>query len=275
MKKLTFLLTAALCFFFGSNAWAKLPQNYQKFKARYQTEGRTIEGAFKLHLEAIFCYIEPKTRKEASKMLRYSMHLSEPLEQSKKSGLFVRRMLDPEYNFVFRSFCTGTSPQNNYSMNPDNFRVNFAGSKQEEGYVRLFVKSSGADSAAHIWMQNYDGLWYTTNNSSLYVMVREPQERIDQRKNLHDADYDGKPYNTSSTNSNTNTTPSLQPIDINSLMPQTPVGAAVSSSQTQKSSNSNSYNNSYSNSNNNFIEQTVRKAVREIMPKTNTQYRRY
>lgn len=263
MKRLTFLLTAALCLFFGSNAWAKLPQNYQEFKTRYQTEGRTIEGAFKLHLEAIFCYIEPKTRKEASKMLRYSMHLSEPLEQSKKSGLFVRRMTDPEYNFVFRGFCAGTSPQNNYSMNPDNFNVNFAGSKQEEGYVRLFVKNSGADSAAHIWMQNYDGLWYTTNNSSLYVMVREPQERIDQRKNLHDADYDGKPYTPSKNSSTQNY--STQPVDIKTLMPQSPVGGSVSSSRTQHSSNSN---------NNKFIEQTITKAVRNIAPTTNT-YRRY
>lgn len=269
MKRFIFLLTAGLCIFAGSNAWAKLPQNYQEFKARYQTEGQNIEGAFKLHLEAIFCYINKNTRKEASKMLRYSMHLQEPLESSRNQSTFVKRMIDPEYNYVFRSYCAGTSPQNNYQMSPDNFSVNFAGCKQEPDFVRLFVQSSGADSKTHIWMKNYDGLWYTTNNSSLYVMIREPQEETDKRRNRHDADYDGKPV--SSNTNNTRNAYSQQPVDINSLLPPSPV-APVSSSRTQTYSN-------YSRSYNNGIEQTITRAVREILPSTNTyrtnSYRQY
>lgn len=269
MKKIIFLLIAGLCIFSASSAWAKLPQNYQEFKTRYQTEGRTIEGAFKLHLEAIFCYINKKTRKEASKMLRYSMHLQEPLESSRNQSTFVKRMIDPEYNYVFRSYCAGTSPQNNYQMSPDNFYINFAGYRQEQDFVRLFVQSSGADSKTHIWMKNYDGLWYTTNNSSLYVMIREPQEEIDKRRNRHDADYDGKPVS-STTNSTTNTYVQ-QPIDINALLPQSPVGSS-NSSQKQHSSQYNSNSSQYNSNSSNSLEQTITRAIREVLPRTNRGY---
>lgn len=271
MRIFTYLLTLSLCLFAGSSAWAKLPQNYQEFKTRYQTEGRSIEGAFKLHLEAIFCYINPKTRKEASKMLRYSMHQSQPIEQNNNLAIFIRRMKDPEANFIFRGVCAGTSVQNSYAMDPDNFSINFAGSRQQEAdYYTLFVQNSGADSRIPIGMRNYDGLWYTFNNSSLYVMVREPQNMKDQKRFSHDADYDGKPV-PPRTSSNSGTYG--QPVDINSLMPA-PIGNTGSSSQKQNSSQRNTYNN---NSSNNFIEQTITRAVKNVLPGTNNynHYRNY
>lgn len=263
MRIFTYLLTLSLCLFAGSSAWAKLPQNYQEFKTRYQTEGRSIEGAFKLHMEAIFCYINPKTRKEASKMLRYSMHLSQPIEQNNNLAIFIRRMKDPEANFIFRGVCAGTSVQNSYAMDPDNFSINFAGSKRQEAdYITLYVQNSGADSRTPIGMRNYDGLWYTFNNSSLYVMVREPQSMKDQKRFSHDADYDGKPV---PPRTSSNSGAYGQPVDINSLMPA-PIGPQVSSPK-QNSSQHNTYNN-------NSIEQTITKAVKNILPGTNN-YNRY
>ncbi|MBO4296655.1 MAG: hypothetical protein J5863_07850, partial [Desulfovibrio sp.] len=70
------------CFVLAAGSAMALPQTYKEFKARYQTEARTPQGALKMHFEAIFAYLNKETRAEASKMIRYSMYLPMPLEQS-------------------------------------------------------------------------------------------------------------------------------------------------------------------------------------------------
>lgn len=204
MKNLVLLLLTAL-FTLGmgiGDASAKLPKTYAEFKARYQTEGKTPEGALKLHMEAIFCYLNPETRSEASKMLRYSLYLSKPLEQSYNYSTFVERMKDPECHYTFRSYCKGTSPENNYAMSPDDFSVNIVRKRNSEGYLKLDVKSSGADSTHAVWLLNHDGLWYVDNNAPLYLLVRKPKAP----SNAHDADFDTEPIAQSVAD-----TPSAQP----------------------------------------------------------------
>jgi hypothetical protein len=190
MKNIFSFICAALMLCLASTAFAILPQDYQEFKSRYQTEGRTAEGALKLHFEAIFSYINPQTRAEAGKMLRYSMHLPMPLEKSTHNALFISRMKDPRYNFVFRSFAKGTSPENNYRMSEDNFSLQIQSRFSSDGYLKLRLRSSGADNERIVWLRQYDdGLWYVENNNDLFFQVRPPQS---QRKNphAHDSDYD-------------------------------------------------------------------------------------
>lgn len=192
MKKCFVLLVLALfaAGLFPGGAQARLPQTYKEFKARYQQEARTPEGALKMHFEAIFSYINEATRAEASKMLRYSMHYPQPLERSGNAAVFLERMRDTNANFVFRSFCKGALPENDYRMSPENFTLEIVGRRNSDGYLKLLLKSSGADSARAVWMYAHDGLWYTENNAALYAMVREPKQFWDKRKNLHDADHD-------------------------------------------------------------------------------------
>ena len=155
----TLLIAAALFLSFGE-ARAALPKDYREFKARYQTEGKTMEGAAHLYFEAVFGYLNEKTRPEASKMLRYAMYLSMPLEQSSNYRTFVNRMKDPGFHYIFRSFAAGTSPENSYAMSPDNFKLNFVSKRQESDFYHLFLRSTGADSPRSMWMQKKDGLWY-------------------------------------------------------------------------------------------------------------------
>jgi len=192
MKKITvlFLFVISILVFAYGAAEAKLPRDYQEFKARYQNEGRTMQGAAHLYFEAVFCYLNKDTRDEASKMVRYAMYLSMPLEQSYNYATFVNRMKDESYHYIFRSFAVGATPENSYSMSPDDFSLNFVSTKEEGEFTHLFLRSSGADSPRGIWMQQHDGLWYTVNNASTYAQVREPKEAIDARRNAHDADYD-------------------------------------------------------------------------------------
>ena len=191
LKKLsTVLVLSALFLAVGGEAWAALPRDYQEFKARYQKEGRTPEGAVKLYFEAVFCYINEATRAEGSKMVRYALHYDRPIEQSRNLATFAERLRDPERQHIFRSFAEGTSPENDYRMSPDNFNLVVTRKTQEQGYLRLFLRSSGADSPRPVWVKEFDGLWYTINNSSTYLEVRPPKAFIDRTKNAHDADYD-------------------------------------------------------------------------------------
>jgi len=174
LKKLSAVLAlSALLVVVGREARAALPRNYQEFKARYQQEGRTPEGALKLYFEAVFCYIDEATRAEGSKMVRYALHYDRPIEQSRNLATFAERLRDPERHHIFRSFAAGTSPENDYRMSPDNFNLVVTKKTQEQGYLRVFLQSSGADSPRPVWVKD--------------------KAFLDRTKNAHDADYDASP----------------------------------------------------------------------------------
>ena len=183
---MTVLVIAAAC----GAAEARLPGDFQEFKERYQTEGRTMEGAAHLYFEAIFCYLNAGTRDEASKMLRYAMYLSMPLERSNSYATFVDRLKNEEYHHIFRSFAVGTSPENSYAMSPDDFKLSIVSRTKQQDYTVLNLRSSGADHPRGVWMQENDGLWYMINNANTYMGVRDPKSAVDARRNAHDADYD-------------------------------------------------------------------------------------
>lgn len=81
------LVIGALLFGVYGEAMAALPKDYREFKARYQEEGRTMEGAAHLYFEAVFSYLNESTRAEGAKMLRYAMYLPMPLNSLITTGL--------------------------------------------------------------------------------------------------------------------------------------------------------------------------------------------
>ena len=193
MKKIKIAVGILLALLIATSAQAKLPKTYKEFKARYQTEGKTIEGAVKLYFEGVFAFMNEETRKEGGKMLRYAMYSDRPIERSTHYATFVERMKDPDYNYAFRSYAEGATPENNYSMSPDDFEIMYAGKpvKDPGGYMRVPLESSGADSPRIIWVKQYeDGLWYVINNAATYVQVKEPKSVQIKKSHAHDADYD-------------------------------------------------------------------------------------
>ena len=193
MRKIKFIAGILLALLICTSAQAKLPKTYKEFKERYQTEGKTIEGAVKLYFEGVFAFMNEETRKEGGKMLRYAMYSDRPIERSTYYATFVERMKDPDYNYAFRSYAEGATPENNYSMSPDDFEIMYAGKpvKDPGGYMRVPLESSGADSPRIIWVKQYeDGLWYVINNAATYVQVKEPKAVQIKRSHAHDADYD-------------------------------------------------------------------------------------
>ena len=173
-------------------AHAELPKTYKDFKARYQTEAKTYKGAIKLYFEAVFAYINEETRTEGGKMLRYSLRSETPIDRSTFYATFADRLKDPAWHEVFRSFAEGSSPENNYAMNPDDFEVSYTGTTTKEGdYLRVYLRSSGADSPRVIWVKKFDdGLWFVTNNAATYVQVKPGKAEIERRNRAFDADFD-------------------------------------------------------------------------------------
>ena len=164
-----------------------LPKN---FRNRCQEACQTPEGAAKMYFDAVFCYMNKNKRAEASKMLRFILHANANWERSNHYSTFVERLRNKQYHHIFRSFAEGTSPENDYSMDPNNYQLMTGEIVEEAGYLRLFLYSSGSDSARPIWVQQFDdGLWYVINVVSTYAGVREPYSAKNHYG--HDATYDG------------------------------------------------------------------------------------
>ena len=165
------------------------PATFQAFKDRYQTVGASPEGAVRMYFDALYSYIDPTRKPEGAKMLRYSMHEGKNWERSPALSTFVSRLKNSSYHYIFRSFAEGTSSENNYSMDPDNYRLMFSSSRQEADYTAISIRSSGADSPRLVHVRQFeDGLWYVTNNHGTYSEVRKPDSQIS--KGGHDADQD-------------------------------------------------------------------------------------
>ena len=166
-----------------------LPSNYADFKERCRRAAVTPEGAVKMYFDAVFCYLDPARRAEASKMLRYIMHTDANWEGNQRHVTFLRRLKDPSLHYIFRSFAAGTSPENGYRMSPDAYRLVFTRKDRQQDYTRVFLRSSGADSDRRVWVKQYpDGFWYVINNADTYAKVRDPA--VSGMGNSHDADFD-------------------------------------------------------------------------------------
>ena len=171
-------------------AYSGLPANYAEFRDRCQSACQSPYGAAKMYFDAVFCYMDSRTRSEGSKMLRFIMHEKQGWERSPNFSMFAQRMRDPKQQHIFRSFAEGTSPENDYSMDPNNYQLMMGELVEDAGYLRLFLYSSGSDSARPIWVKQFDdGLWYVINVVSTYAGVREPYSTKNHYG--HDASYDG------------------------------------------------------------------------------------
>ena len=77
-------------------------------------------------------------------------------------------------------------------MSPDDFDLMFAGKvTREADYLRVPLRSSGADSPRAVWVKKFDdGLWFVINNAATYVEVKPTRSEIEKRNRAFDADYD-------------------------------------------------------------------------------------
>lgn len=86
---------------------------------------------------------------------------------------------DSKKSYTPNSYIQGTSPDNGYKLPSNNlileFNTNSSSGDPKSGTFKLFVKSSGADSARPITVKSNDkGVWKAKEWSSLLVGVRPP-----------------------------------------------------------------------------------------------------
>lgn len=191
-----FLLFACL----AGGAQARLPRNFQTFRDEYKRVAKTPEGAARMFFDAVYAYLEEDLNEEASNMVALCLREKPGWEKRATYSYFAERLYDRPY--IFRSYAKGTSPKNNYAMNPENYTLNIVEVKDDPAYVgakRVSIRSSGADSLRPLILRNYNGYWFVSNCCAIYSDVRFPQST-----QKGDEFLDGDVYDqTSSTNSST------------------------------------------------------------------------
>jgi hypothetical protein len=82
-------------------------------------------------------------------------------------------------DYVPRSYFEGATPENDYTPNTP-FKVTVESnpySDANEGYMKLFIKSGGADNAREVVMRKTsDGKWLLWDQM-LLVSIREPKSQ--------------------------------------------------------------------------------------------------
>ncbi len=151
--------------------------------AAHAEMGATPEGALALWFDAVYLYMDEGTRDEGREALTFLTipFKDEPGWEKRPSyRIFVERLRDPAYAHIFRSYAVGTSPENAYSMDPQNFELNVVESAEDRHGrgQRVLLRSSGADSARPVYMKKSTstGLWYVSEFGNVYVGIRPPHE---------------------------------------------------------------------------------------------------
>ena len=184
MKKITikqtlkYALTAtmALCLMLAAAnpAQAKLPADMDEYNARIKSEAKTPEGAVNLWFDAIFLYVNSSTRNLGKSALNAITHkLPADFEKNSFHATFVNRMKEqPE---IFRSYCQGATPENNYKADPDKCELTVTKSDEDYGDTwAVYIKSSGADSNRKIQLiKGENGLWLIRDYPGIYSGVKK------------------------------------------------------------------------------------------------------
>lgn len=154
---------------FAAPCRAALPKDMDELKARHEELGKTPEGATKLWLDACFVYMNEETRKLGREMLTYltiPFKTDADWEKRPSNRVLVERLTKPEFAHIWRSYAKGTSPDNQYKMDPNDWELNHVRNFQHEGDTRgiqCYIKSSGADTDRPVYLKK-------STTSELYYM---------------------------------------------------------------------------------------------------------
>lgn len=159
----------------------KLPKTFDEFVEQHKELGKTPQGASKSFLDSLFVYMNPDTREEGRKMIHFIVIEyktgDRPFEQRANSQILAERLRDPDMAYIFHSYVKGTSPENQYKFDLNNYEVNIEKSNEGGPYgYQCWWRSTGADSARAISFKksNQSGLWYVADWTGLPSMVRKP-----------------------------------------------------------------------------------------------------
>ena len=148
-----------------------------ELKKLHQEEGKTPEGAFKVWLKAIYLIQGGSTDQQAAgwEMLTFltlPYKDSPGWEKKPANSIFTDRVKGDKD--VFRSYAEGATPENGYAMDPEAFSIVVTSKEDSDQGLKMFVKSSGADSPRPVYMKksNKSDLYFVADHVNTYVGVR-------------------------------------------------------------------------------------------------------
>jgi hypothetical protein len=155
----------------------------EQFQAKIPVQAKEPKGAVHLWLEAIYIY----TTKDKELGSQCITLMCKDKSWKTSTGYFIASLNEKPY--IWRSYAKGSSPENNYQMDPNKFEVTITRlttqpypDKPEGQYAKFFVTSSGADTPRPMALErNIRGEYKASEFSSLCVGVRAPKAVTDQQ----------------------------------------------------------------------------------------------
>jgi hypothetical protein len=173
----TLIPVVVLTVLIATASHAALPQSLEEYQQRIQAQCTDPKATAKLFFEAVYVYLGGnKTLGE-----QLITEIVKDKNWKRTTSYFVTSMANQPY--IYYSYAKGTSPENGYKMDPNNFELVFEGNVNykpyadvEEGQAaKLFVRSSGADMPRPMTFErNRAGLYKVSEFSSICVGVRPP-----------------------------------------------------------------------------------------------------
>ena len=151
-----------------------LPKNADEMKALAEFD---LSDPFKvaaLCVCALDCYSKDR---EAAKQMLNTLKGPEPL--SPRELQFINDRFMDGNDYVTRSYFSGSSPENNYTATqPYSVSIiEYGNSRENEGYIRLYLNSSGADSPRPVVLRHKPSTneWFLWEFDALLSGVRQPK----------------------------------------------------------------------------------------------------
>ena len=161
----------------GSNksfdiVFPNMPENLDSFKGLPQATLAAPYDTAALTVVALSFY--PKDRELCYSALDF---LRGPRPLSGVDKQFINDRFMDGKDYLMRSYFNGATPQNDYApASPYTVTVSENPySRENAGYLKLFIRSGGADSARYVTLRNAkDGKWYLWEQFLLAV-IRQPE----------------------------------------------------------------------------------------------------
>ncbi|MBM9499566.1 hypothetical protein JWG44_04795 [Leptospira sp. 201903071] len=161
------------------------PTDLTSFDSFRTEQSSTPQGALVSLLSALDLY--SKNKEEGTKALILIVDSSllnsdsngyKGFSLSKNITDLIRRQLE-QHPYLIGSYLPGSSATNNYKPNSAPYQFNLTANRfsgtEESGQRKLFIPSSGADSARPVTLKkNTKGVWKAHEFSSLLVGIKKP-----------------------------------------------------------------------------------------------------
>ena len=152
----------------------KLLTSYKDLKKIDRTNPYNVVGML-IHT---ICNYNPSDTKNFYEMLGYLLGEYQPVSSIMKQNIEDRMLQNDKFDFIGKSYFKDSIPDNDYKVKEYIIRIEENTKIKEEGYIRLMLKSGGADSLREVTLRlSKDGNYYIWGDSFMGLLadIRPPE----------------------------------------------------------------------------------------------------